>query len=285
MRGANDNFSVSVIVPAFNEQDRIKRCLKSLSEQKYKKIEIVLVDDCSRDNTVVIAKKIGNFLRLTLKIIKLNKHQERGVARNIGAKSAVGDYLLFIDADMQLGKNVIVECIKLVQKNSEIAAIIIPEASKGKGFWAECRSLEKKCYLGDDRIEATRFFEKRAFWKIGGWDEKMISGEDWDLTRRIRSSYRIGRISSFIIHNEYNLTLYKAIKKKFYYAYTSGIYLKKNRLTLSAIILFIFRPSFIRNWKLILSDPLYGIGMLFLKTMELSAGGAGYLVSKLLNRL
>ncbi len=285
MKGANNNFSVSVVIPAFNEQDKIKSCLESLSRQKYKKTETILVDDCSRDNTVLIAKKIGNFLKLTLKIIQLNKHQERGVARNIGAKSAVGNYLLFIDADMQLGKNVITECIELVQGNSNIKAAIIPEESKGEGFWAECRRLEKKCYLGDDRIEAARFFERKAFWKIGGWDEKMISGEDWDLTRRIKSFYRIGRINSFIVHNEYNLTLYKAIKKKFYYAYVSGIYLRKNRLNLSAIIFFVFRPSFIRNWKLILSDPLYGIGMLFLKTMELSAGGAGYLVSKLLNRL
>src|SRR3989344_5031703 len=231
MKTANINFKISVVIPVFNEVNKIESCLKSLSNQSYKNIEVILIDDCSNDQTVSVAEKTGVSLGLNLKIIQLGKHQERGTARNIGAKKSTGDYLLFIDADMKLDKNVIDECRGFIKK-SDIKALIIPEESIGEGFWAKCRQLEKKCYLGDDRIEAARFFEKKAFWNVGGWDEKMVSGEDWALTRRIRSKYRIGRIESSIYHNEYKLTLWRAIKKKFYYASVSGIYLENNPLSI-----------------------------------------------------
>lgn len=273
--------SISVIIPAYNEEKNIKSCLESLSKQSFKNFEAILVDDFSEDNTVEIAQEFGIKVGVELCILRQNKHQERGIVRNLGAKEVGGKYLFFIDADMQLEKDVLKECIQLVNDSPEIKAIIIPEESFGQGFWAQCRRLEKKCYLGDDRIEAARFFEKKAFWEVGGWDKKMVSGEDWDLTRRIRFRFQIGRIKSFIYHNEYKLTLWKAIKKKFYYASVSGIFLEKNPLTILGLVFFIFRPAYLRNWKLILSDPIHGAGMFFLKGTELTAGLLGFLYSKL----
>lgn len=281
MKTARIKKNISVIIPAYNEEKNIKFCLESLSRQTYKDIEIVLIDDCSKDETALIAKKTSTFLRLNLKIIKLSKHKERGIARNTGAKKSTGNYLFFIDADMTLDKNVISECVRLVQNNSYIKAVVIPEESFGGGFWAKCRQLEKRCYLKDDRIEAARFFEKEAFWKVGSWNDKMISGEDWDLTRRIRFRYRVARIKSFIYHHEYKLTLWKAIKKKFYYASVSGIYLEKNPLSILTLVFFIFRPAYLRNWRLIILDPVHGVGMFFLKGAELIAGLLGFLYSKL----
>lgn len=274
---------VSVIIPAYNEEKTIQQCLNSLSGQSYRNIEIVVVDDFSSDKTSEIVKQWAEESQLRFKVVRNKRHRERGVTRNFGAKVSKGNYLLFIDSDMQVSKKVILDCVKLIRSDSKFKAVIIPEESFGKGFWAKCKSLEKRCYIGDDRMEAARFFDTKAFWQVGGWDNRMLSGEDWDLTYRLKSFFQVGRINSLIYHNEYNLTLWKAIKKKYYYAFVSGIYLKKNPLNLINIILFVIRPSFIKNWRLIISDPLHGSGMLFLKIMELFAGGAGYLVSRLLN--
>lgn len=274
---------VSVIVPVYNEERTIKQCLDSLADQSYKYIEVIVIDDFSSDNTNIVVRRWAENSKLKVKVLINSRHMERGITRNLGAKVSKGKYLLFIDADMQLSKKVVAECINVIRNNHQFKAVIIPEESLGKGFWAQCRSLEKRCYIGDDRIEAARFFETKAFWQVGGWDKKMISGEDWDLTYRIRSHFRIGRISSFILHNENNLTLWKTIKKKYYYASVSGIYLKKYPFRLLDIIFFVIRPSFIKNWRLLFSNPLLGIGVLFLKIMELFAGVAGYLVSKLPN--
>lgn len=285
MSSATAGTRVSIIIPAFNEGKNIANCLSSIAHQTYKNIEVILVDDSSRDNTCDIAVRTVKKLKLNLRIFKQNKHQERGKARNSGAKLAKGKYLLFVDADMLLDKSVVEECVSQVALEKNKAATIIPEKSFGETFWAKCKALEKRCYLGDDNIEAARFFKKDLFWKVGGWDEEMVSGEDWDLTRRIRSKYKVARVDSFILHNEGELTLWKTFKKKFYYASKSGVYLKKYPLKFTDLIFFILRPAYLRNWKLILSDPIQGVGMFFLKFIEIIAGGSGFLYSKLPNPL
>lgn len=283
MSNATEKAVVSIIIPAFNEEKNISKCLESVARQSFKKIEVVFIDDCSSDNTNTVVKDKIKKLKLNLNSISLRSHQERGKARNLGARKARGDYLLFIDADMILTKRVVEECRTKIMDKLDIGGVIIPEESRGVGFWAKCRRLEKKCYLGDDSIEAARFFRKNAFWKVGGWDEEMISGEDWDLTRRIREKYKVVRINARILHDEGKLTLWKVIKKKFYYALKSGAYLKKYPLTITDLFFFIFRPAYLKNWKLILSDPTHGTGMLFLKAIEMFAGGIGYLFLKLPN--
>lgn len=279
MSNATGKPLVSIIIPVFNEEDNITNCLESLEKQTYSKIEIIVVDDCSIDKTIEILRNKKK--ELDLKIVSLDTHKERGVARNMGVDHSKGDYLLFIDADMKLDKDVVSDCINLVNKDKEIKAIIISELSFGEGFWAKCRNLEKRCYIGDNIIEAARFFERKAFNGIGGWDEKMVSGEDWDLTRRIRLKNKVGRVRSFIYHNEHDLNLWKAIKKKFYYASVSETYLAKNPINFSALTVFIFRPAYIRNWKIIVSDPYHGLGMFLLKGVEIMAGVAGFLFAKL----
>lgn len=285
MSSATAGVKVSVIIPAFNEGKNIANCLRSIANQSYKKIEVILVDDSSEDSTCHIATNTARKLKLNLRIFKQNKHQERGKTRNLGAKIAKGKYLLFVDADMLLDKNVLKSCVNKIEEKKEVAAIIISEKSFGETFWAKCKALEKRCYMGDDTIEAARFFKKNIFWKVRGWDEEMVSGEDWDLTRRIRSKSKVGRVTSSILHNEGKLTLWKTFKKKFYYASKSGVYLKKYPLKFNDLMFFILRPAYLRNWRLILSNPIQGVGMFFLKFIEIIAGGLGFLYSKLPNPL
>lgn len=274
---------VSVIIPAYNTEKIIPKCLQSISKQTFlqnNNLEVILVDDRSLDKTIQTAKLVSKKLGLNLKVIPLKKHEERAVARNIGCKNALGKFLLFLDADMQLSKNVIQECINSVKKTFQ--AVIIPEHSYGEGFWSDCRSLEKKCYIGNDQVEAARFIEKKSFWNVGGWDPTMISGEDWDLTRRLREKYKIGRINSLIYHYEGRLTLWFTARKKYYYGTVALPFWQKNLVKSSHIFSMVFRPAYIYKWKLLLSDPIHTFGMIILKFVEFSAGAAGLLRSKLL---
>ncbi len=272
--------NISVIIPAYNEAKNIRTVLLSLKRQSFKDFEVLLVDDCSLDNTVEVAEKFKNDRAIELTLIKKNIHLERGVVRNLGAKTAKGKHLFFLDADMELTKNVLSDCIEAIKSNPDVKGLIIPEESFGEGFWAECRRLERRCYLGDDSIEAARFFEKKAFLDIGGWDNEMVSGEDWDLTKRFRKRYNLSRIKSKIFHNEGKLTLWQIAKKKFYYASKAQVYLKKYPLSINDLFLFIFRPAYFRNWRLFLSDPIHGIGVLIIKFIEIIAGGLGFLYSQ-----
>jgi glycosyltransferase involved in cell wall biosynthesis len=199
--------------------------------------------------------------------------------RNLAAKRAKGRYLLFIDADMRLDKHVVEDCVRLMK---DYQGVIIPEISLGKGFWARCRTLEKKCYVGDDDIEAARFFVADNFWKVGGWDANMISGEDWDLTKRYRKNNLVTRTKYPIYHYEGSLSLMSSMRKKYYYATQSSRYFSKNKISSFNVILFIFRPAYFRHWKELLKDPVHAFGMVFLKLCEYGAGFVGILKSRYL---
>jgi len=85
--------SVTVIVPAYNARDTIGACIESLLGQMHRPDELIIVDDCSRDDTAQVAMMYG------VKVIKLESNSGPGVARNIGAAAAAGEILAFTDAD------------------------------------------------------------------------------------------------------------------------------------------------------------------------------------------
>lgn len=167
---------VSVIITTKNSHPYIFECLNSIKKQNYNNIETIVVDNNSSDDTKKIARKF------TTKVY--DKGPERSAQRNFGAKKSRGKYLLFIDSDMVLSKNVVKDCVEMYKSGKgKIAGIIIPEVSIGKSFWAKCKALERSFYYGVDWMEAARFFEKETFLKTNGYDEDLISGEDWDLSQ------------------------------------------------------------------------------------------------------
>ncbi len=95
--------SVSVIVPAYNEEKYIKKCVDSILNQTLKDIDIILIDDGSTDKTFEImqeySKKNKNVTAISL------PHGGVGIARNKGLDSAKGEYIKFVDADDYLNPN------------------------------------------------------------------------------------------------------------------------------------------------------------------------------------
>lgn len=111
--------TISVIIPTYNEERLLPRCLKSVTSQHYprKDIEIIVVDDGSTDRTKEIAKKFG------AKIIHNGTHHiERG--KSIGLKNARGTYIFFIDADNALTTPYwFRDAIGIFQKHQEVTGI------------------------------------------------------------------------------------------------------------------------------------------------------------------
>lgn len=258
---------VSVIIPTKNSEATIEKCLRSIRNQTYPDVEIIVVDSFSADKTRKIAGNHG------AKIVLINAKRSR--ARNIGAEKAKGEAIFFIDSDMELDSTVIEDCVKKVRE--EYHAAIVPEVSVGVGFWAKCKALEKACYIGDDSIEATRFFKRSVFDSVGGYDLKLEAGEDWDLNQRIsKAGYRIGRINAFIKHNEGRLSLRDTMLKKHHYGKTLRRYRIKHPKEAKQQLKLI-RPAFMRNWRELAKDPIHALGMLFMKTCEFVAGWLGLL--------
>ena len=267
---------VSIIVPTKNSSKTIGECLESIKNQTYPNIELIVVDNFSTDETQKIAKKYTDLV--------FSKGPERSPQRNFGVNRSNGKYVVIIDSDMNLSPNVIQECTEIMKKNSKIVGVVIPEESFGEGFWAQCKKLERSFYVGVSYMEAARFFKKSDYQKLGGYNESMVSGEDWDLSQRIENLGSIGHADSYIYHNEGRISLWKSVKKKFYYAEKFAKYKDLNKTTASTskqtgiigrYALFFSKP------KILFKNPILGISMLFMKTCEFGFGAAGYLKAKI----
>jgi len=266
---------VSVIVPTYNSASTLRECLQSIIMQSYSNIELVVVDNHSNDDTLAIAKEFT--------ASAFTKGPERSAQRNYGVDKAAGDYVCIIDSDMQLSPKVIAQCVAAVQRRPDTKGVIIPEESFGEGFWAQCKKLERSFYIGVDWMEAARFFDIKLYKKLGGYDSSLVSGEDWDLSQRAKASARLGRVEALIYHNEGRLRLGRTLSKKYYYAKLITHYLAKQDHAeqagkqtnlLGRYGLFLSHP-----WKL-MRRPHYGLGMLFMKTLEFGAGAAGMFMAK-----
>lgn len=266
---------VSVIITTKNEAGVLGDLLQSLACQTYKKIEVIIVDNHSTDRTIEIAKRFG--------VVILTAGPERSAQRNFGARQAKGSYVLFLDADMVLAPTIVSECVQLALRDTRVKLVVIPERSRGSGFWAACKALERRCYEGDESLEAARFFQKDAFWQTGGYDELLTGPEDWDLPQKMKRSYAFKRISSYIIHNERTATLASLAKKKFYYGLKVSAYITQHPLSVTGTqLVYLLRPAFYRNWRLLAADPVHTLGMIVMLSVEQAAGFAGFVKGRFL---
>ena len=105
-RGRSQNFGgfmeknlfLSIVIPMYNTEEHIIKCLESLDNQTIKDFEVIVIDDGSTDSSYKKAKLYLEKTDLTYKIIKQN-NQGQSVARNVGIKTATAQYLLFLDSD------------------------------------------------------------------------------------------------------------------------------------------------------------------------------------------
>lgn len=267
--------TVSVIVPTKNSAATLEACLESIKKQTYRNIEIVVADNFSTDLTPKISKKYTDKF--------YSKGPERSAQRNFAVDNAAGKYICIIDSDMVLSEKVIERCVDAIEERSGVSGVIIPEESFGEGFWAQCKKLERSFYVGIPYMEAARFFRKADYQKLDGYNTKMVSGEDWDLSQRMESIGKLVRVGNFIYHNEGRISLLRTIRKKFYYAKLIRSYvdtspnsrnLSKQTNIAGRYMLFLSQP------KILFKKPLIGIGMLFMKTCEFLFGGIGYLIAR-----
>ena len=172
--------SVTVIIPAFNEQGRLGRCLESIVRQDYPpdKLEILVVDDDSTDGTVDIARAFG------ARVLRNGEHNiERG--KSIGAQAATGDLVLLMDADNSLPEpEWLSVATRALQAN--------PMAAGAQSAWFDYShddpAANRYCALFGindpfafylKKRDKLTWFEKE--WEIGG--ELLASEDDYFLVR------------------------------------------------------------------------------------------------------
>lgn len=249
----SDDISVAVVVPTRNSERTLDACLKSIKTQDYP-CELIVVDNHSDDRTIEIANQWAD-------MVLTRRGPERSAQRNVGAAATDAEIIGFIDSDMVLSPHVVQEVVVAIQSGA--VSIVVPERTIGKGFWAAVRAFEREFYIGNNAMEAPRFFLQSVFNQVGGFDEEITGPEDWDLGIRVDKVGAKGRIKAEIEHNEGYVRYLDACKKKAYYAPGIAHFIRKHKG--SGLVRLSSRPWLNRPRSLI---NLYGLGLLALKVGE-----------------
>lgn len=126
---------ISIIIPCHNEEKNISLLFSSILELKEKldyNLELVFIDDGSKDSTYEVIKKLNPVKDLEIKAIKFSRNFGKEAAMYAGIENAKGDYAVFIDADMQQDPALIEEMIKKIESDSNYDAV---------------------CYFQEERVE------------------------------------------------------------------------------------------------------------------------------------
>jgi len=264
---------VTVIIPTRNSQKYIEMCLKSIENQVYEKIEVIVVDNNSSDQTKKIAKKSTNHI--------YNIGPERGAQINFGVKKAHGKYIYFTGPDLIVSKNFIKEAVEKCE-NTPCDAIYINVITKIKNpnIWQKVRILERKLYFKESGVSVARFLRKKAFIKIGGLEESFggIAG-DFEFQNRL-DKYRFK--TCFINSSEYNLDEWKSLKtimsKSLYYGWLlkkyRDKYPEKTKKQYTPI-----RNEFIKHKDILFKDKPLLVFFILYKIIQYSFGSFGLLLS------
>jgi len=182
---------VSVIITTFNRADKVGNCINSILEQDYNNLEIIIVDDCSTDNTEEFIK--SNFIK---KVKYIRHHLNQGVnfASNTGFKHASGKYVAFIgDDDRWIDKKKLAEQVEIFEndrlKKYGIITTDFNVVGKKNNYRKNIqkpKNLVKHILAGNGIISGTAALLRSDIFKQAGmFSEELPKGTDSDVYRRI----------------------------------------------------------------------------------------------------
>jgi len=194
----NDNYNrtitVSVVVTVYNYAAYIDACLKTALNSTLKDIEIIIVNDCSTDESL---SRCRAFLSCGTPITIIDKKINTGLAhsRNLGIQQAEGDYVFILDADNGIYPRCLEEHLKTLRNNRSLIACyaaidMFDETGAFCGQTSNSPFNFKKLHRGN-YIDAMAMFQRQALIEIGAYDEHLlergIGYEDYELWLRIGS--------------------------------------------------------------------------------------------------
>ena len=201
---------VSVIIPTYNQELYIARCLRSIIGQSFdeKKYEIILINDMSTDKT----KKILNIFKEKIKIINNKKRFGLPKSINIGIKKSTGKYVVRLDSDDYVNRDFLKILYLYMSHNPEIDAV------SSDYYLVNDKEiiLEKKNSLKSP-IACGIMFKIDQLIEIGLYDEKFFVREDKDLRYRFLKKFKITRIPLPLYRyrrHKNNITNNKVMMKK-----------------------------------------------------------------------
>jgi len=223
----------SVVIPALNAERSIEGLLASLERQDVPRdqYEIIVVDDGSRDGTEDVVRRFPNVILLT------QPNRGPSAARNIGAKHAQGEVILFTDSDCEAPPNWIslmvapmddprvigVKGAYLTRQSSLVAQFIQAEYEEKYRIMARKESIDFV-----DTYSAA--YRKKVFMEYGGFDEEYLGAEDAEFSYRLsQDALRMVFVPNAIVYHLFAVQVKRFLKKKYHNGYWRLVTITRHR--------------------------------------------------------
>ena len=185
--------NVSVIVPVYNGEVFLGKCLDALFSSDYESFEVIVIDDCSTDKSVEISRSKDAV------VLSMPRNSGPAAARNYAAQKAKGDILLFVDADVVVKRDTLHKVADSFMRHPDISALFgsYDDEPGEQNFLSQYKNFQHHFVHQTSEPEASTFWaglgaiRREAFDKVGGFDcEKFAipSIEDIELGVRLRSA-------------------------------------------------------------------------------------------------
>jgi glycosyltransferase involved in cell wall biosynthesis len=200
-----NNPLVSVIIPNYNYGRYLREAIDSVLNQTYLNLEIIVVDDGSKDNSKEVLESYGTRIKTIFQ-----QNQGVSAARNNGVALSRGEYLAFLDADDLWLPRKLERQLELFSRDQEIGLVhvgmeeidedgnTLSNLEDGMEGWISVEMLlfNKPTIFG---AGSGILIPRRVFDEIGGFDPRLSTSADWDANYQISARYRIGFVREILI--------------------------------------------------------------------------------------
>jgi len=169
---------ISIIIPLYNQADKIVACLKSIKEQSFNNYEIIVVNDRSTDKLSKIIKWSKKEFGIAIEWLHNKENHGAPYSRNKGLKRAKGEFLLFCDADITLWPKALDVMLKVLRE--------APEASYAYPSHRHGIKLFKLWPFDEEKLKSMPYIHstaliRREHFPKDGWDINIKRLQDWDI--------------------------------------------------------------------------------------------------------
>jgi glycosyltransferase involved in cell wall biosynthesis len=206
----NDTPKVSVIIPTYNRGKIIGRSIHSVVNQTFQDIEIIIVDDCSSDNTRDV---VAGFKDPRIKYIRHDVNKGGAAARNTGINEALGEFIAFQDSDDEWVLEKLEKQMRVMSMSSDDVGIVyssyllvknnhvsfVPSNEEVSTDGDVLFQLLKKNVVGTPTV----VIRKICFEKLGLFDESLPRYQDWDLFIRFAKMFKFRFVDEPLLISHY----------------------------------------------------------------------------------
>lgn len=184
---------ISVIMPVYNRKNIVLNSINSVLSQSYDNFELIIIDDASTDGTTELLKEINHE---KIRVLFHSKNKDCSCARNTGLKEAKGEFITYLDSDNIMDKKFLQSNLGAFLIFSEASCIysaqIRRETYNSPVYSILFGSLNKSGLLYRNFVDTNTIFHKKSILdKVGGFDETLKRGEDWDFILRIVNNFKV----------------------------------------------------------------------------------------------